>query len=461
MYDLLIRRGKLVTAERSFQADIAIQGGKIADIAQDIDPTLAKEVIDAGGQMVLPGLIDPHVHIKQRFGDGFAADDFYTATVSAAFGGITTVLDFAIQWDKAYDLQQTVQMRLAQFARDSVVDYGVHACPTISSQATIDAMPNVVASNVPSFKVYMTYSRQNRMADDGVIYNMLRQSVPLGAWVGVHAENDALTRFNEEACIQRGETSPHYFPIAKGNLVEAEAVHRALYLNEAAGGNLYIFHLSTREGLQMLRASQAAGHHVAAETCTHYLALNSSVYDRPDGANFICSPPIRSKEDQQALWEGVADGSISVVSSDHCGYSTAHKAAGNGNFIKTPNGLPAMELRLPVLYTYGVREGRISMEKLVAVTSTNPAKLFGMYPQKGALSVGSDADIVLFDPDKSRTVSASILHSPVDWSPFDGMRLYGFATMTLSHGETLIDHGMLCGERGRGRFVPRRRVQTQ
>lgn len=466
MYDILIKNGTVVTHEASGQWDVAIKDGKIAavgergglslaDAGAEDEHVLAGEIIDAAGKLVMPGLIDPHVHIRHPFKGQFAADDFYTATVAAACGGDTMVLDFAIQWDQSADLTVTAERRREQFEGNAVIDYAFHACPTKSSMETVEQVPGLIKAGIPSFKLYMTYSRQGRMSDDGVIYEILKQTAEKGGIAGVHAENDAMCMFNSDKFAKKGWDSPHYFPLCKGNLVEAEAVNRVIYMNRAAGGNLYIFHLTARESLEAVRAAKAEGMQVTAETCAHYLALNSDCYDREDGANFICSPPLRSPEDTEALWEGIRQGFISIVSSDHCGFTKEMKRLGHNKFPETPNGLPSIELRLPVVYTEGVKKGRITVNKLVEILSTNPAKTFGMYPRKGALACGSDADITIVDPEKQKIISPDILHSPVDWSPFDGAVLSGFAETVLSAGRHVVKDGTFCGQKGAGRFIKR------
>ena len=456
MYDILIKNGTVVTHEACFAWDVAIRGERIAAVGHRGGLGEAGEEIDAAGKLVMPGLIDPHVHIKHPFQGGFSADDFYSATVSAAWGGNTTVLDFAIQWDQGADLWETAANRKRQFEGNAVIDYGFHVCPTKSSPETAEQIPALMQEGNPSFKLYMTYSKQGRMSDDGILYEALRQTAKNGGIVGVHAENDGIGNFNTEVFAQNGWSSPHFFPICKGNLVEAEAVNRVLYLNHFAGGRLYIFHLTTREGVELVREAQSHGDRVTAETCVHYLALNSGCYDGPGGENFICSPPLRSHEDTEALWRGIRQGVITTVSSDHCGFSLKDKAMGQGRFPQTPNGLPGVELRLPVLYTVGVKQNRISVNKLVDLLSASPAKTFGMYPRKGCVACGSDGDLVVVNTDRLQVVSPAITHSPVDWSPYDGMELSGFAETVISRGRFVVREGKFCGEKGAGRFVERR-----
>lgn len=456
MYDILIQNGTTVTAGGERRQDIAIIGGKIA--AAGLPGTLgkAKTVVDASDKFVLPGLIDPHVHIQHPFKGGFSADDPYTATCSAAFGGDTMVCDFAIQWDKSISLTETCVRRRAQFDGSAVIDFAFHACPTAAEPSTVRELAELMRSGIPSAKLYMTYSRQGRMANDAVLLESLRTAAQYGGLVGVHAENDALCCYYADLFAQEGKSSPHYFPLCKQPVVEAEAVDRAVYFAKETGGSLYIFHLTCADSLELVRKAKAAGVNVFAETCTHYLTRDMTLYDRADGANFICSPPLRSPQDVEALWGGIQDGTIGIVSSDHCGFTAADKAAGGNDFSKVPNGLPGLEVRLPALYTYGVRTGRIGMSRLVELLSTNPARVFGMYPRKGTLAAGSDADAVIFDPNTARVISPEVLHSPVDWSPFDGETLWGNVETVLLRGKPVILDGRLTAEAGYGQYMERR-----
>lgn len=456
MFDLLIQNGTAVTDTGTYPWDVAVSGGQIAAVGAHGTLGQGEKVVDASGMLVLPGLIDPHVHIHHPFKEGYSADDFYSATRSAAFGGVTTVCDFAIQWDKERSITDTCALRRSQFEGQAVTDYSFHACPTRSDSETLNQLPGIIVGGVPSMKMYMTYSRQGRMSDDAALYEALKLTAQYGGIVGVHAENDAMCCYYSDEFQRAGRTSPHEFPLCKPDYVEAEAVSRAVYLAKLTGGRLYIFHLSCAKSLDIIRRARAEGVQVCAETCIHYLTMDMSRYDRPDGANFICSPPLRAREDIEALWMGIDEGLISVVSSDHCGFSLANKASGKNTFSATPNGLPGMETRLSALYTYGVQTGRISLPKLVALLSTNPAKVFGMAPRKGALTPGADADVVILDPDVSRTISAAVLHSPVDWSPFDGEILTGVPVQVYRRGELVVDRDECLAAPGSGLFLSRR-----
>lgn len=455
MYDVLIKNGIVVSPEGSRAMDIAILGEKISAVETPGELSGAKHILDASGKFILPGLIDSHVHLNHPNKCGNIKDTFYTGTKSAAFGGDTTICDFAIQWDKEKSIAAVCDERRAVLEANSVIDFAFHACPTVSEPETVQGISELLKGSVPSVKLYMTYSRQNRMADDAILYETLKLTAEEGGIVGVHAENDSLCNFYSDQFAREHKTAPHYFPLCKSNIVEAEAVNRAVYLAKVSGGNLFIFHVSCRESIDIIRRARAEGVHVYAETCIHYLTMDMSKYDRPDGANFICSPPLRSRDDVEALWEAVGDGTICLVSSDHCGFTKENKAFGENRFANTPNGLPGMETRLFALYTYGVRTGRISMEKLVELLSTKPAEIFGMCPQKGRITKGADADLVIFDPNNERFISPDVLHSIVDWSPYDGEILVGSVEKVLLRGRTIVDGDKLKVSAGYGRYVMR------
>lgn len=455
MNDLVIRNGILVTSEMTQKADIAVNKGKIVKLGLSGNADQGKREIDAKGKLVIPGLIDPHIHIAHPFREDISKDDFYTATKAAVFGGNTSIIDFAIQWDKSMSLDQCIQKRKTEAEGNAVIDYSFHACPTKSNEETIQEVSNVYKHGITSFKAYMIYRKQGRMVDDAILFGLLQKNLEFGGILGVHAENAAIAEYNETSYTKRGLESAKYFPEIKPNIVEAEGINRAVFLNKWLESRLYIFHLSTQEGLKIIRNAQREGNHVICETCTHYLTLNKDVYSRKDGYNYICSPPLRSQTDIDSLWSGIKDGTISVVSTDHCGFGKNQKASGKGKFTDTPHGLPGIEVRLPLIYTEGVIKRGISINKIVEVLSTNPAKIFNMYPKKGSITIGSDADLVIMDTNTEITLTNDKLHSPVDWTPYEGMKLSGFAYATILRGEILMQDGEFFGKKGYGQFISR------
>jgi dihydropyrimidinase len=457
MLDLLVRGGTIATADGSFPGEVGIREGMIVGVtAPGILPNAAR-VIDASGLLVLPGLVDPHVHLGHRvFLNGewvMAADDFGTGTATAAVGGTTAVIDFAIQRD--LDPPATVAARRGEADGKVVIDYSLHPALTQSTPETLAAIPKLIADGLPSFKLYMIYRRQGRMADDAMLLGTFMETARCGGLAGVHAENSPIAEFNTDSAVRSGKTTPMDFARTKPNQVEAEAINRALFLAHWAGADLYIFHLSTREGLELIAGARARGMRVYAETCTHYLTLTEDCYDRVGGHRFICSPPLRAAADVEALWQGIDDGLITVVSSDHCGFDTSAKDRGRGDFTQVPNGLPGVGARLPVLFTHGVKTGRISLPELVALLSTNPARTFGLFPRKGVIRPGSDADLVLVNPHASRILRTADLDSPVNWSPYEGMDLCGWPVMTIARGTVVAENGRCIAPSGRGRLVER------
>jgi dihydropyrimidinase len=455
MIDLLIRNGVIVSSEATYKADIAIVGETIAAIGECGSFAGASSEYDAEGKYILPGLVDPHVHMAHPFKDQLSEDDFYTTSVSAAHGGTTTIIDFAIQWDKERTIKEIIQKRIADAKDEVVVDFGLHATPTKSCEETIESVKDAKKLGVPSYKVYMIYRSQGRMVDDGVLYGLLQEMAKRKGLLMVHAENAPIAEFNQELLLSKGCIHPRYFPKVKPNVVEAEAINRVVFLNKMANSRLYIAHLSTKEGLELIRSAQYRGEFVRAETCPHYLILTEEYYGRRDGDRFICSPPLRSQADVNELWKGIQDGTISIISSDHCGFSLAQKALGKGNFSQVPNGLPGIETRLPVIYTEGVLKQKISLNRMVDVLSTNAAKIFGLYPQKGAIQPGSDADLAIVDLEKQTTLTAGELHGAVDWTPYERMKIQGMAVATILRGKFIVKDGKIQVSKGYGRYLSR------
>jgi dihydropyrimidinase len=457
MFDLLVRNGTLVTAEEFLPADVAIRDGKIAEVGAPGTLAAAVETVDADGLLVLPGLIDPHVHFGHRVhldhGWVGALDDIASGSAFAAAGGTTTAIDFAVQRES--DVMDTLAARRAETEAQAVIDFSLHSVLTETSTGTVDRLPELIEAGFPTFKLYMLYKAQGRMGDDALLLAALDASASRDGMTIVHAENAAMMEFNVARLVAAGRTSAADFARTKPNIAEAEAINRALFLAEQTGGSIYVFHTSTREGVEVIRQAQARGVAAFAETCPHYLTLTEDVLAGPEGHRMLCSPPLRTAADADALWRALADGVIQVVSSDHCGYGTAVKDLGRGDFRRGANGLPGAGLRLPLVHTHGVRAGRLGLTEMVAVLSTNAARLFGFAPAKGTITPGADADLVLFDPEREWVVRAADLDSPVDWSPYEGMPLTGWTVMTLSRGEVVAENGKCVAPPGRGRVVHR------
>lgn len=458
MFDLLVTNGQLVTAEEVFFGDLGITDGKIVEVGAPGTLSGATETIDAEGLLVLPGLVDPHVHfghrVKLEHGWVEALDDFATGTAFAATGGTTTVIDFAVQREN--DVVDAINGRRAETEPGAVVDFSLHTVLTSSTPETVKDLPGLIATGFPTFKLYMLYKAQGRMGDDALLLAALEASARFDGMTIVHAENAAMMEFNTASLVADASTSAADFARTKPNIAEAEAINRALFLAEQTGASLYVFHVSTRQGAEELRRAQDRGVEAYAETCPHYLTLTESALAGPNGHRYLCSPPLRTTEDSDALWRALAEGVIQVVSSDHCGYGAEVKDLGRDDFRRGANGLPGAGLRLQLIHTYGVLAGRLSLSEMVSLLSTNPARLFGLAPAKGTLRPGADADLVLFDPSLRRVVRSAELETPVDWSPYEGMELTGWPVLTLSRGEVIARDGKCLAEPGRGQLVHRK-----
>lgn len=448
--DLVVTGGTVVQQGTVRAADLAIRDGRILGLAEPGSYAGAKRTIDASGLVVLPGLIDPHVHIQWPFLSETTRDDYYTGTVAAAFGGTTTVIDFAMQHESTPE--EAVERRLAQMRDKAVVDYALTAAITRADPASLAGMRRLAADGIAAFKAYMIYRRRGIMVDDGALLAIMRTAAECGRLMSVHAENAGIAEDNEARLLAEGKTGPEHWPACKPNLAEKEAVHRAACLARSVGCTLYIRHLSTAEAALVVETERRTGLPVYAETCTQYLTLDDRVFRRPDAANYLCSPPIRSAQDVGALWDALHRAVISTIASDHCAFSTDQKR--KDSFTDIPNGLPGLETRLPVVLGQAARRGVLDLAHLADALATNAAKLFGLYPRKGALLPGSDADVLILDPKAERRLRAADLHMPVDWSPYDEVGGCGSVRYVLSRGDVIINDGAFAGRAGRGQLVP-------
>jgi dihydropyrimidinase len=457
MPTLLIQNGTLVTDRHTFHADILAEDGRIRDIAPAIPNTNADRVIDAAGMLVLPGGIDVHTHMDMPFGGTTSADDFETGTRAAAMGGTTTIVDFAIQ-AKGTKMRDALDTWWKKAEGKVCIDYGLHMIVTDLGTSGLEDMDDLVREGVASFKLFMAYPNV-LMVDDATIFKALAQTAKNGALICMHAENGSAIDIIVQKALAEGKTAPIYHALTRPTRAEAEAVHRAIALAEMAGAPVYIVHLSSEDALNQVREARDRGLPAFAETCPQYLLLSiDDMRTRPgfESAKYVFTPPLREPKNLPKLWDGLRHDHLQVVSTDHCPFCFAdQKILGKDDFTKIPNGGPGVENRLQLIHHHGVGTGRLSLNRFVELVSTTPARLFGMYPRKGALEVGSDADIVVWDPNAEHTISAATHHMRVDYSMFEGFHVKGNARQVISRGEVIVDQGNFLGKPGRGQFLRR------
>ncbi|MBP7669454.1 MAG: dihydropyrimidinase [Candidatus Eisenbacteria bacterium] len=450
-YDLVIAGGKVVSGSGTTKADVAIRDGKVAAVGSHLH---GRERIDASSLLVLPGVIDAHTHFRLAASGMVSADDFESGSRAAALGGVTTFLDFTAPAAPGA-LAEAVAARRAEADERVSVDYSLHATLAGWDATGEEAMRALVKSGIPTFKMFTAYRAQGWRSSDGDLFSALRDSARSGAMVMVHAENEELIGFFQREASERGWTGAPAHARTRPPIVEAEAIARAILFARETGGRLYIVHVSSAAGLERVREGREQRANVHAETCPQYLLLDDSLFERSDGHRFATCPPIRAREDAERLWEGLARGALDVVATDHCVFDGGQKAAWGGDYRKIPMGLPGVELLLPLLYTAGVNGGRFPVEHLVRMLSENPARLFGLWPRKGAIQAGFDADIVLFDPSLEVTVDHERLAMPCDYSPYDGFRATGWPVTTFLRGTAVVRERRFVGFPGQGRFLAR------
>ncbi|MFX1483076.1 MAG: dihydropyrimidinase [Promethearchaeota archaeon] len=454
--DLIVKNGNVVTATDTYIADVGVKDEKIATIGADLEPGSDTKVVDAKGKYVFPGGIDVHVHFQLPFSGTVSADDFENGTKAAACGGVTTILDFAIQ-KKESSIMDAVEARRAEADSKVCVDYGLHAAITDWNPDTQAEIKKVIDYGIPTFKMFMIYKNEGWMADDGMLFSALEETSKLGGQIGVHAESvDVLDLLIERYAKEKEKWGAYGHALSRPCYTEEEAIIRAIKWTEVTGGKLYIVHMSTGEGTEAVSAARNRGVRVYAETCPQYLLLDDEVFKRENGHLYATCPQIKKPHDSERLWKGLANGEVQVVATDTCTFDTKQKAAWNGDFRKIPFGLPGVETMVPLMYTEGVGKRGFTVNHLVSLVSTNPAKLFGMYPEKGSIAIGSDADLVVFDPKKKVTIKAENLQTNCDWNPFEGWKLTGYPAVTISRGEIVAKDGKFVGRVGRGRFLKRR-----
>jgi dihydropyrimidinase len=449
-FDTVIRNGVLISGWGQIQADIGITGEKITAIARGLH---GEQEIDASDMLVIPGAIDPHVHLQMPVGSTSSSDDWFTGTRAAVCGGTTTVIDF-IEPAPGESLQAALEKRKGEAFPKVAADYGLHMTITDSHPDTLKQIPQMIEEGITSFKCYMTY--QGFRLSDEQLLQVLVAVKQAGGLVMVHAENDAAIAYLKTELLKSHKIAPQYHAISRPAITEIEAVTRALLMAEVTRAAIYLVHLSTAGAAQVVHESRRRRVNCFAETCPQYLLLDDRELSRPgfEGAKFVCSPPLRTENDQEALWEGLADQTINTVGTDHCPFFySGQKELGRDDFTKIPGGIPGIESRLVLLHSFGVLENRISLERWVEVCCTAPARIFGLYPQKGTLQEGSDADIVIFDPHQKKLLTHSILHENVDYTPYEGMELTGYPVSTFLRGKLQFHQDTFTGKAGSGRFL--------
>lgn len=456
--DTIIKGGTIVTAHEKYEADIGIKGGKIAAIGDNIETNGDTKVIDAKGMFVMPGMIDAHVHLSLPFGGTVSADTWQTGTRAAAAGGITTVVDFAIPKDRADSLTETVNNRKAEAEDNVYVDFGLHGALTRWDDEVREEIGPLCKAGITTFKMFMIYRNEGWLATDPMIIEALEETQKHGGMVQVHAESVDLidSMHAEHSSKEEMEQQGAYLhTLTRPNATEYEAIQRAITWAEYTGGSLYIVHMSTKEGADMVREARKKGIKVVGETCPQYLLLDDELFKGENGHFYATCPQLKKPEDGEKLWVGLNDGSLSVIGTDTCTFNSEQKALWEGDYRKIPMGMPGSELMLPIMYNDGVREGKLDLNRMVAVASTNPAKVFGMYPEKGSLHPGTDADIVIFDPNMTVTVDHKNMETNCDWSPYQGKTFNGYPKTTILRGKVIAQDGQCVGEQGFGTFIKR------
>jgi dihydropyrimidinase len=451
---IVVRGGRIVTASQDYVADVYIEDEKISAIGSF--PDADAQVVDASGRLVLPGGVDPHTHLDAPLKGTMTADDFESGTIGAAIGGTTTIIDFPVQ-DKGQDPRVSHEEWAGRADGKAVVDWGLHQIIVDLQDGYFPALKGLIDDGSPSFKMFMAYPGA-RMVDDATIFRAMRWSAENGGFVLMHCENGLVIDLLEQEALEAGHRGPEYNAVTRPPVTEAEATSRAIALAELAGVPVYVVHLAAAEALAAVARARERGLPVYAETCPHYLLLTEEVLREPDfgGAKYVMCPPLRTTADQERLWQGLRTDDLQVVSTDHTPFRfEGQKEMGRDNFPKIPNGVPGIEWRTTLLYHFGVRSGRLSLNRFVELISTTPAKLFGCYPRKGEIEPGSDADLVIFDPEREVTLSAAHQATRSDYNPYEGWDVRGAVDTVLLRGQVIVEDGRFVGRRGQGRFLRR------
>ena len=456
---LLIKNGAIVTASDIYKGDIFIENEIIKEIGLNINK-IADEVIDANGKYVIPGGVDIHTHFNLHVGNTIANDDFYTGTIAAACGGTTTIVDHMGFGPVGCNLKHQINVYHKYADENAVVDYGFHGVIQHVDDEIINEMKEVIDDyGIQSFKGYLTYDYR---IDDDKMIRVFERLKELGGITTIHCENHGSIQYLRKKFVDEGLKSPQYHPLSRPVEAEAEAVNRMIKLAKIVNyEGLYVVHLSTKDGLEYIKNARECGQNVYAETCPQYLLLDESKYEleNNEGLKYIMSPPLRSTENCEALWKGIKDGYIETIATDHCPFSfNRDKQLGKEDFTKCPNGAPGVEERIPLIFSEGVMKNRISINKFVEVCCTNPAKIFGLYPKKGTIAVGSDADITIIDPNKEVVLTTDKLHSNVDYTAYEGFNLKGYPIFTILRGKVISKDGEFVGDKGYGKYIKRKRI---
>ncbi len=457
-FDKVVKGGSVVTPGGVVSGDIGITGEKIAAVGPGLDVTGAT-VIDAAGHLVIPGVLDVHVHLALPFMGAVSSDDYRTGTRAGARGGVTTLIDFAIPY-KGDSLSAAADNWHKRAEGNALIDYTFHICVTRWDEHK-DQIKGMVDRGFSTFKEFMIYESEGWQSDDRAMFGTLEKMKEYGSMLLVHAESsrvldELMARHHTPELMKRYGARLHR--MTRPNFIEAEAIQRAVTWSEVTGGQLYIVHMSTGQGADIIRAAQGRGVPVIAETCVQYLVLDDSMFDRDDGHLFACCPQLKKPADVARLWQGLASGEVSVISTDTCTFTREQKALWQGDWTKIPMGMPGLETLLPLAYTKGVLGGRMSIEQMCRKLSTNPAGIMGLAPKKGAIQVGADADIAIIHPTKTMRVDPTTMETNADWSPYDGWELAGFSRTTLSRGDVIVDDYAVVGKEGRGQWLPRTRA---
>ncbi len=450
----LIRNGRVITAVDDYKADILIEGETVSVIGAKLDMEVDR-VIDATDKLVIPGGIDPHTHMELPFGGTQASDDFRTGTIAAAHGGTTTIIDFAVQY-KGQTLSEGLDAWHAKAEGKCAIDYGFHLITTDLEDERVPELHRVMDEGVTSFKMFMAYPGVF-LVDDATIFRAMSAAGERGGLICMHAENGVVINEIIKRALAAGRTAPKYHALTRPTRAEAEGVHRAIAIAEMAEAPVYIVHLSCADALDQVREARDRGLPAFAETCPQYLFLDIDDYGEGfEGAKYVMTPPLREKWNQAELWKGLRTDDLQIISTDHCPFCMKEqKELGRDDFSKIPNGAPGVEHRMSLIYHGGVVENRVSLNRFVELTSTAAAKMFGLFPRKGTIAVGSDADICIFDPDREQTISAATHHMNVDYSAYEGRRLRGAVETVLSRGRVVIEGGEYVGKAGDGQFLKR------